>query len=266
MSYQILGLRDYVHARTQKLSKRQCFFEKNWRVDDISKIFSNPDAILEKIPEPERRNIYFTVADCFDGPDARKMKEQWVIPFDIDHLGLETDIHDKISEHCLRVLQLSCATLGVDASRVACIFSGNGMQFFVKMTHPILNEEYFSTQRDVYKLVCEKIQAVLTLNHIAGKVDASVFDGARLMRMPNTGNEKPSGRKWAFVVHPLLEGQPFNLQDVIGDSVVKKADNIDPAAWKQKHNSPDQVGVLSGCGFLKWCKENPNKVEEHQWY
>src|SRR3972149_336682 len=209
MSYQILGLRDYVHARTQKLSKRQCFFEKNWRVDDISKIFSNPDAILEKIPEPERRNIYFTVADCFDGPDARKMKEQWVIPFDIDHLGLETDIHDKISEHCLRVLPL---------------------------------------------------------NHIAGKVDASVFDGARLMRMPNTWNEKPSGRKWAFVVHPLLEGQPFNLQDVIGDSVVKKADNIDPAAWKQKHNSPDQVGVLSGCGFLKWCKENPNKVEEHQWY
>ena len=266
MSYQILGLREYVDPKTKRLKNRHAFFEKNWRVPDLSFIYSDPEAALAPVPESDRVNLYYTVADCFD-EKARQFKEQWVIPFDIDDLGIETGIPDDIKTHCLKVLGVACAAIGVDATKTSAVFSGNGIQFFVRLPRPIQSEDYFETARELYKIVCEKIQVALTTNHYKGKVDTSVWSAARLMRFPNTWNVKPEkGKKRAFVIQPNLEAQDFILDEVVGDAQIKRADTIDKEAWRQKHYHPDTKGVLGGCDFLKWAKENPNKVDEAQWY
>jgi putative DNA primase/helicase len=264
MAIQILGLRDYINKKTGKPYKRHVFFEKGWRVSSVEKIFTEPDKNIALIPEADRVNLYFTVADCHE-EEARKLKEQWVIPFDIDNLGIESDLPEDIKKACLPVLELCCEEMKLDINKVAAVFSGNGLQFFVKLSHPIMSEEFFDTMREQYKVLCDKIQARLTLNHLKGKVDTSVFSTARLMRLPNTWNQKPHGKKWAFVLQSHLESQPFNLEELTGDAEIKRADTVAKEVWK-RFPKPDQKNILSGCEFLKHCKAEPNKVSEHQWY
>lgn len=80
---QILGLRDYDNK------KREVFFNKGWRLDSIEDVFSPKlGDLLARVPQEERYNLYFTVADCFEEA-GRKLKEQWAVPFDIDDLHLE---------------------------------------------------------------------------------------------------------------------------------------------------------------------------------
>jgi len=263
MSIQILGLRDY--SRNGKPSKRQVFYEKAWRVAAVEDIFNSPEKYLEQIPTEERVNLYFTTADCFDGPDARKLKEQWVIPFDIDRLELKSEIPDDIIEHCHKVMAVVEKTIGIDAKKTATLFSGNGLQFFIKIPTPIMSAEFFDTMRDQYKLVCDKLNAALAANNLKGKTDSSVFDGARLMRLPNTWNDKPHGKKWAFVIQPNLEPQYFDLTEITGDKELKGADTLAKEVFR-KYAKPDEENVLAGCEFLKWCKASPNDVSEHQWY
>ncbi len=263
---QILGLRDYVSQKTKKATKRHVFFEKGWRVKDAAEIFKNPDEILKPIPEADRFNLYFTVANCFEGEEARKLKEQWLIPFDIDQLGLEATTPEATTAHCEKILDVACQVLRIDINKTAAVFSGNGLQFFVKLEHPIMAEEYFDLMREQYKVVCDMIQAKLTLAGIAGKVDTSVFSAARLMRMPNTWNDKPQyGKKWAFVIRGNLESQRFIFEEITGDAEIKRADTVAKEVWK-RYPRPDQKNILSGCEFLKACKAEPNKVSEHQWY
>lgn len=266
MPIQIVGLRPYVHTKTGRLKKRTVFFEKGWRVDKIEDIFKDT-AYLGPIPEEDRVNLYFTMADCFEAGKPRILKESWCIGFDIDSLGLDSPAdQDKITAHCRKILDISCQELSVDVSKVGAIFSGNGLQFFIRLPSPIMSVDFYDTMREQYNIVCAKLQARLKLEHIAGKVDTSVFDGARLMRLPNTWNEKPEkGRKWAFIVQSNMEPQEFRLEEITGDAAVAKADTMNKESWK-KYPTPDKKGVLAGCDYLKWMKEKPNDVSEEQWY
>lgn len=266
VAIQILGLRDYINKKTGKPYKRQVFYEKGWRTDKVENVFTHTDEILKPIPENERVNLYFTMADCHEGEEARKLKEQWVIPFDVDHIGVDDNLTPKgITDKCQAIIDLCCEEMRLDKSKVASVFTGNGLQFFVKLPSPIMAEEFFDTMREQYKVLCDKLQARLTLNHLAGKMDTSVFSTARLMRLPNTFNQKPSGKRWAFVVQPHLESQPFNLEELTGDAEIKKADTVAKEVWK-RYPRPDQKNILTGCEFLKHCKAEPNKISEHQWY
>ncbi len=263
---QIIGLRDSVD-KSGKLKKRHAFFEQGWGVPTIEDIFNSTEKYLSKIPEADRENLYFTVADCFDGTEARKIKEQWAIPFDIDALGLGDMPPEKISGHCMTVLSVACEALKVDVSKVAATFSGNGLQFFVRIPRPIMDAEYFDTMREHYKVACHYIQRKLEAHKIAGKVDSSVFDATRLMRLPNTWNVKPKhGKKWAFVIQDTLLEQDFDLLKLIGDDEIKRADTMSKEQWKRNLYPPDKETILKECAYLKFCGDNPNKISEEQWY
>lgn len=263
--YQILGLREYFDQKKNKMVNRHAFFEKNWRFTQPEQLFQNIDEILSVIPQEVRWNLYWTVADCFDEGEARRLKEQWLIPFDIDDLGIESEDQAHITKHALKVLEVACTAIKADQSKVGALWSGNGLQFFIKMDKPILSEDYFDTMREQYKVVANKIQAAMGLFKIPGKVDTSVFSAARLMRLPNTENRKEKVKK-AFVVQSSLEAQHFDLDEATGDAVIRKADSINKEAWKQKGYKPDDEGIKEGCEFLKWCQSNPNSVDESQWY
>jgi P4 family phage/plasmid primase-like protien len=263
VAIQILGLRPYiVKGRERKL---HVFFEKNWRIEKPEDIFK-PELYINNIPEVDRVNMYFTVADCFEGDTPRKLREQWLIPFDIDSMAMDGKDMEAIAYHCKKVVGICAATIGMEAGKIGAIFSGNGLQFFIKIKKPILADDYFDTMREHYNVVCKKLQASLTLAHIPGKIDPSVFSAARLMRLPNTWNDKPLlGKKWAFVVQDCLEEQDFDFEVITGDAAIAKADTMDKEAWK-KFPRPDQPTILAGCSYLKWCKDSPNKVSEEQWY
>ena len=260
MPIQILGLRD--NPRNPQ-RKRTVFFKNNWRVDSVNEIFEKISYIIEKIPPAERHNMYFTVADCFE-EDGRKLKEQHVIPFDIDALAGDTT--ENVRHQAIEAAKAACAAIGVNYAQTGVIFSGNGVQFFVQIPKPILADDYFDTMRPHYKVVCDIIQSKLVENGISGKVDTSVFSGGRLMRLPNTENRKPNKpTRIAEILNGTMVPQDFFLDQLSGIQEIEKPDQIKPDVIK-RYPEPDAKTVMAECEFIKHCFEKPTEVLEPQWY
>src|ERR1019366_2948730 len=112
MSIQILGLREYYDERTGKSGKKHEFFSKGWRAPSVPDLFKSIDTFIEQIPQEDRWNLYFTVADCFEEP-GRKLKEQWVMPFDIDDIDVTKQ---------KETIAVAMEVLGTRSSEVGVIF------------------------------------------------------------------------------------------------------------------------------------------------
>lgn len=262
MAIQVLGLRE----RTDNPAmKREVFFTKGWRFDSIQDVFNSEKllSVLSQIPESERFNLYFTVADCFE-EKGRKLKEQWAIPFDIDDIFVESEATAQFD--ALRVAQEAINVLGLDYRNCGICFSGNGVQFFVLLDAPILSADYFDALRPHYAAVCSKIQTRLLEKNIKGKVDTSVFSAARLMRLPNTDNRKPGKpTRRALILNGAMTPHAFDLIEISGLEHIQSNEVI-PNEALRNYPKPDSEAVCNGCAFLKFCKEKPQEVAEPQWY
>lgn len=251
MALQILGLREINNKVTHS------FFEKRWQVESVRELFAKADSIVEEIPEDERWNLYFTVHDCI-GIKPRDFLRQDVIPFDID---------DVPQEYAQKVSELACEAIGVNYSQTGISYSGHGLQMFVQLEVPIEDPRFFTENRELYKALLQKINALLKMNELPGKADPAVFSAARLMRMPNTWNRKPhKGRDvFAHVMQATIEGQGFSLAKAAGIDVQPSSATVDKRAW-DKYPEPDTDGILAGCEFLKWATNNQKDVSEPQWH
>jgi P4 family phage/plasmid primase-like protien len=251
LALQILGLREINNKVTHS------FFEKRWQVESVRELFAKADAIIEDIPEDERWNLYFTVHDCV-GIKPRDFLKQDVIPFDIDDVPLE---------HAKRVAELACEAIGVNFSQTAISYSGHGLQLFVQLEEPIEDPRFFTENRELYKSILQKINALLRENELPGKPDPAVFSAARLMRMPNTWNRKPAKGKdvFAHVLQPTLELQGFSLAKAAGIYLLPASETVDRRAW-ERYPEPDTDGILAGCEFIKWASTNQKDVSEPQWH
>lgn len=260
---QILGLRPWVRSKDKKTLLRTTFFNREWRAESVEQILQNYEALLEKIPYQEQYNLFFTVASCH-AEIERGLKEQWVIPFDIDGLALADDAdHATIRTEAMRVYHAACEALQVNPLEVGALFSGHGVQIFVPITKPILDAEYFDTYRPHYKQVADMILAKLREKGLAGTTDTSVFSDARLMRMPGTYNRKEGKvERKSFVLNSTMLNQGFDLVTLSGLTVTESG--TEPVL--RRYPAPDTKAVCEGCAFLKNCKENPSHVTEPQWY
>ena len=252
---QILGLRDYV-AKSGKTKKAEKFFDKKWRAPSVAALLIDIEKYLAPIPEEEKYNLYFTVANCFEMP-GRQLQEQTVIPFDIDNIDVE-----KIDKY----LEPICKTIGVDYNKTAILFSGNGLQFFIETEIKIIDLEYFPKNRLFYKAICERINITLHSLQLPGDADTSVFSPARLMRLPETQNRKPGKEtRQAHLLQRVLEVQKFDLQVASRIPIVTDDEQVSKFAMKA-YPSPDIKAVVSECHFMRFCKNEPDKVSEQQWY
>lgn len=261
---QVIGLRDYVDQNNKK-KKAPRFFEKKWRFERIEDVFDpvKRAAILMQVPEQERFNLYFTVADCFEEAE-RKLKEQWAIPFDID--GIEFADVDNPVETAERVAQVACQAIGVEFNETASLFSGNGVQLFIRVATPIVAESYFDEVREHYGAICSRINKALTMANLKGHSDSSVWSAARLMRFPDTENRKDGKpTRKARVIQATMKPIGFNLVEASGLQSFQKAETV-PVKVLAQYPAPDTGTVLAECEFLKSCAENPAKVNEPQWY
>ncbi len=263
MALQILGLRDYADPKTKKTTKKEVFFSRGYRAPDLESILADPAAVVNSIPEDDRFNLYFTVADCFE-ESGRKLKEQHYIPFDIDKLDGATD--EEVYGNAEKVAKCAIKALGLEYNQVGVIFSGNGVQFFVRLSKPILDENYFDTLRQHYITVLKRIQGHLHQDGLVGEVDPSVFSKARLMRLPNTWNVKPGKpRRLAKVLQPNLVPVDFYLDQLSGIAEMQAPEHI-PILALRRMPKPDTQAVISECSFIKWGFEHPADVPEPQWY
>lgn len=255
---QILGLRPYFNQKRQKWEKAEKFFDQQWRAPSVVALLKDPDFFLKNIPEAEHVNLYFTVADCHEVP-GRKLKEQLTIPFDID---------DVPESQARQVLFEAVKALGLVNEEIGALYSGHGVQFFVQVKEPILSEDYFDRVRHHYKALCKKISAALLTHGLPGKVDPSVWSPARLMRMPNTINDKtdkvlPIAR--SFMLEQGITPIDFDLEKASGIPVVAPDEQISPS-FMAKYPEIDVPAVEAGCDFLRWCRTEPQNVKEYQWY
>jgi len=248
---QLLGLREY----DKKLS--HAFFGQKWTAPGIPQLLQDPDKYIEQIPEDERWNMYFTAHHCA-GKSARDWSHQDIIPFDIDDIDVEkAEITAK----------LICEVIGLDYQKTGVVMSGHGLQMHVLLETPIKDSGFFKEQKELYKLIVQKVNETLEDSNTKGKCDPSVFSGARLLRLPNTINRKPHKGPdvMAVVLQSHMEPQGFKLELACGAPELGKGDTIHQDAYA-KMPAPDTDTILKECDFLVWAGSKQKEVSEPQWY
>lgn len=269
---QILGLRDHTFTdkKTNKpvTRKREVFFEKGWRLEKIQDVFNAEILykLISSIPQDERWNLYFTLADCFE-ESGRKLKEQWAIPFDIDGLDLpETYTPEECRAEAEKVARAACQAIGVSFNDCLVSFSGNGVQIFVVLETPITDENYFDNARAAYGVIAQKIQGELNAKGIQGKIDPSVWSTGRLMRLPNTTNKKPNKpTRESFILNGTAKPIAYDVVNQSGVALVNKGEFV-PDDVLKNYPKPDTKAILEGCEFLKYCDQNAETLPEPLWY
>ncbi len=261
MQIQILGLRDYYDHRRKMNRKSTRFFENGWRLNSIQEVFG-PECIelVNKIPEHQRFNLYYTAAHCFED-NKRRMYEMHIIPFDIDNI----EYNEGYKDTCMAVANCVARATGVPVDRLGVLFSGNGVQVIVNITTPIVDVAYFDQYRKHYGVICAKLEAELRTAGIKGEVDPTVFDDARILRLPHTYNEKKDKpKRMAEVIQGSV--QPVEW-DIVGISGIDEANvEVLSDAVLKNYAKPDSDAVVQECGFIQHCKNSPAIVKEYEWY
>lgn len=260
---QIIGLRDYVKADGTK-SKREAFFEHQYRLSSLEDIFATSKhlEIIKKIPENERYNLYFTVANCIG---KRELAEQWAIPFDVDgvegpFLASKEDLGKSALKAFTRVMR-KFYNPAFDGSGVGILWSGHGIQLFYMLDAPITDDKFFNVYRESYKDFCKFFEKELETVHIKGRLDASVFSAGRLMRLPDTVNRKPNKPEAeAILLNLFIPAKNPNFLKP------KPEDQKNYTAISSMKFQVDDEGVQEECEFLQFAKINQEKITEPEWY
>lgn len=255
MSIQILGIRTYIdkYGATKKAEK---FFDEKWRAPSVQHLLNNVDEYVQKIPEAMRFNLFFTLADCLE-KSGRSMNTQEIIMFDIDGI-------DK--ERKMEYIEPVCHILGLPLKKIAVLFTGNGLHFYIMLEKSFTDTDYFTEHRPYYKTLCSMINKELDSIFLTGEADPAVFSTGRMGRLPLTENRKPD--KDTEVVSILvnnLEPIVFDMTKLIAPVDIADSEQISDEVLS-KMPPADKEGILANCIFLKWCKHNQEDVSEPQWY
>lgn len=192
--------------------------------------------------------------------DRQLFVEQKIIPFDIDRVTWPEG-GDKYSYSELLVREaLKNTDLNYDDCMVLC--SGNGVQFFFEVTHPLISSEQYDKLKLSYVELIKKMQVTVTEFDKNAVVDPSVWSKARIMRMPGTINiKKNKPPVEAFTIKSAHKPVPMFLK------VTEETYKSIPRELPIDRLPPvDTDAVLNGCAFLKHCLENQSEVTEPEWY
>lgn len=256
---QILGLRTYTDKRGTE-RPTDAFHEKGWRVSDIYELFNNPEKYLDMVPEDQRWNLFYTVANCTD--EKRVFQRQDVLPIDVDGI-------DKGTEQ--KIVDVICEELGLPKEKLGIVFSGNGVHILIGLKNPILDVTYLRVNKPYYRALCGRINTALFQAGLKGSADPVVFSESRLLRMPFTDNvKKGKANTKCTLINGYIEPLDVDLFTLSDIPQVGEGEHIHPRAYGRMP-TPDTDAVLSQCGFLKHCKETDKHehdggVNEPMWY
>ena len=255
---QILGIRSFVNDKGET-KKYDAFYDKNWRAPSLAVLLSDIDKYVDAIPTKERWNIFYTVANCGDG--KRKFESQSIMPFDLD--GIDVARHEEY-------IKIVLDHLGLKRDSTGIVLSGNGVHILVGLKKKITKQDYFKNNSHHYKGICADIDKKFKEAGLPCEkketMDRAVFDHRRILRLPNTENRKPNKEnKQARILQHKIEPVSLDITKLSGLPEVPVAEQV-PKDYMRRYPRTDREAILSGCDFLKWCKDHQGEVNEPQWY
>lgn len=189
ISHPVVAIR-YVKTKDQvKPKARFRHHDKHsWKCDSIAEMFEDPEGLLDHlgIEKEQRYNLFFTLAHT-NNRVRRTFISQDVIGFDIDLEGKRTPDEDEAR----KVFHLACGVLDVDPSETAGLMTGHGVQLIIQLKETITDATFFEKYMAHYKELCRRIEQRLDEHSISAGLD-TVFDSARIFRLPGTHNAKPN--------------------------------------------------------------------------
>jgi P4 family phage/plasmid primase-like protien len=256
---QILGYREYFNKTKQIWDVKHQLFPVT--AESVADLFQNLEKYVNQIPDEERFNVHYTVADCYEA--ARLFKAQDTIPFDLDDIDTS-----RLVDYITVVEEVT----GCSHEKMGITFSGHGLHFLIKQAHVISSEEELKSLQPAYKNLCSRLDLRLKDAGLPGKTDKGVFRPAGTLRLPGTQNRPFYKRDenhphklftpvQAYAINKNLEIQELNL-DLGG---VSERENVTSQELRQ-FPRPDTEFVLENCEFLKWNFKSPNEVTEPEWY
>lgn len=255
---QILALRPYFCKKSQKEKKTT---RLKLEAPNVPDLFKNYKKYLEKIPEKERWNLYFTPAHCKDPSRGhRRFHQSEILGFDID--GIDTE---RVEDYIKIFLELT----GLDRKKTGIWFTGNGLQFAVQLKQPIMSPAFFNKNRVFYYAICDEVNKRMRQNKLIGDCDKSVFDAARLFRFPGTKNIKPppKGEKMGYMIESIIEPQDLSLVKLSGlPEVPDDAQVKDFNPKKSGTVDANAIFAKDGCSFLRSFREEPETIREPMFY
>lgn len=246
----------------QIVAQRQGFVFTNppVLVPNIGTLFKKTAAVLANLPAEEHVNLYYTLAHHSGVEGASKPQRsgatfeyQTVLAFDID--GADTsrplDYANKVAEI------LKCPT---EALIVVC--SGNGIHCLCHMRHPIRQAKFFKDHKAAYSELCDKILRLMVEADLPGKLDRSIFEPARVLRLPGTKNVKPDKEdkpctlvQYSDTVLDINLGELSGLGDLASE-------NVSPQDVRRNYPRPDFPEIYKECGFVQWATKAVDEVHE----
>lgn len=247
----------------------------------LKRLLIDLNTLLGQIPQAERADLFYSVAETAEPRRARSEGEQqkdweaWVsknwkrqevLAFDLDagkgegerpvDMTRVGDYSDCLGE-----------VLGIEPHRLTIISSGHGLHFLVFLAKPIDDWRFFRSNRKLYRALLDQVEKKLTARGLPGKFDAAVFDHARILRLPGTENRK----REPFVQAKLLqlsteEPYEFSFAKILGLELVPATATLSAAETRQARRNLDREGVLTLCNFLKYTKEHASEVKEPEGY
>ena len=252
---QLLGIRTYEEYGRMK---PYVTLEKNkWRAPSVTELLLNYKTYLNSIPNEERFNIMFSLANVEDG-SSRTFISQEIYPFDID--GIDVTRIEEYLDAVLPVLKLS-------RDNCTVVATGHGIHIYAqgKLFEDI---DYFKSARPIYKLVCDACNRAIADKWLTGGMDTDMWSPARMGRLPDTLNRKdykglPDVN--VTVLYNNIKPLDYELENLVQLEKVQVNDQVSPKALARLPKI-DTEGVLEGCDYLKYCKENQESINEPQWY
>lgn len=253
MSIQIVGLRPYFSKEYQKNKLGEKWFKVESGTTES--LFQNLEKVIACIPEEERFNLFYTMAHTkLRDRNRESFISCDVIAFDIDKI---------FTDEKERYLEPLSIALKVDLKKCGVIWSGNGVQVIIKLKESV-GKEFFE-RKEAYLYWSERINKGLESAGLPGHCDTSVFEPARVLRLPFTKNIKPMND---------LESANRNEKDATFYNR-----NLEYCGWELgqeqappkkektlKHDGPvDIEAVKKGCLFLKYAEENQETLSEPLW-
>lgn len=239
-------------------------------VPNIDQLFSNLGTLLDRMraKDPENlKNVYYTVAHHTGlggaHPERTKLsfEYQTVLPFDIDYVD---------QNRAWDYLNVVAKILGVSQQSLIFVSTGNGLHIIAHLKTPIRSSKYLEETKPNYNELIYRINCELKELGLPGQADPVVWEAARVLRLPNSINEKQDKKTGELLVKEAKILQypgllPLELDIVKISGLDKLAqDNISPQLLKKNYPKPDFQEVMKECEFLKWMSSNADEVHEPQ--
>lgn len=212
-------------------------------------------------------NVYCTLAE-YDSIKKKKKENfirQTVMGFDIDKIDIA-----RMSEYSGVIAR----ALLVDVEKCFSVCSGSGIHFVVMPENFIFTLEHFDKYEGYYHGWLAEINKALKEAGLKGDCDADFYKAGVMVRWPNTMNIKPvetaphtfKTKNPVVLLHGKLDPQEWNITDVTPVVIPNSKEVKDQGMRPGQFGSPDVPHIESNCEFLKFAKENPEKLSEPQWF